>query len=599
MKTTLNLTMPLLLSLGLCACGPHQDQRVGATTGDTFSIMAPLAIDRSSVAVGDSQMLHVTYRNSTSKNLHVDKVVVALIPPGGTHANGPYEDAHPEPTNLDVPPLATFQLDAAMTFTDSGLAGKWEAFPSYQDVDGRWHDGTSVFFDVMTSGCDGSHDGGAGDDGGAGGDGGVGPEGHVANPFAGAAFYVNPAWKANVISTAAQTSDATLAAKMNKVAGYSTAVWLDAMDRIAPTGGNTMSLAQHLDAALAQAQGARMEITLVIYDLPGRDCAALASNGELPATTAGLDTYEHQYIDPIVSILSQPKYAGLRIVTIIEPDSLPNIVTNSSISTCATAGPLYEQGVAYALDKLHALTNVYTYLDGAHSGWLGWTNNSTGAAKEFAKVAQATKASFASVDGFITDTANYTPIVEPFMTATQTVGGQPVQSAKFYQYNPDIDEADFAADLYAKLTAAGFPATVGMLIDTSRNGWGGAQRPTGPSTATDVNTFVNASKIDRRAHRGLWCNVSGAGLGTPPQAAPAGYPAAHLQAFVWIKPPGESDGTSAATVNNQGKKSDPMCDPNYTTSYGVPTGALPNSPLAGQWFTAQFTQLVQNAYPSP
>lgn len=272
-------------------------------------------------------------------------------------------------------------------------------------------------------------------------------------------------------------------------------------------------------------------------------------------------------------------------------------MTNTSIPACATAAPLYEQGVEYALDKLHAIPNVYTFLDSAHSGWLGWTSNSGPAAQEFAKVAKATSAGYGSVDGFITDTANYTPLREPYMTATQSVGGQPVDSATFYQYNPDIDEADFAAAMYGALTAAGFPARIGMLVDTSRDGWGGAQRPAGPGAGTDVNAFVNATRVDRRAHRGLWCNVAGAGLGEPPQASPAGFDAAHLAAFVWVKPPGESDGTSAPVTGGGGKKSDPMCDPVYTTAYGVPTGALPNAPLAGQWFAAQLVQLVQNAEP--
>ncbi len=421
---------------------------------------------------------------------------------------------------------------------------------------------------------------------------------HVDNPYAGATFYVNQSWAANVTATAAQATDSTVAAKLRTVAGRSTAVWLDAIARIAPTDGTT-SLAGHLDAAVAQQQGdTPVVITLVIYDLPGRDCAALASNGELPATTAGLASYEHSYIDSVVSVAGQAKYGALRIVTVIEPDSLPNLVTNTGVAACSTAGPFYEQGVEYALSKLHAFSNVYTYLDSGHSGWLGWSSNSGPAAAEFAKVTQATPAGFASVDGFITDTANYTPVVEPYLTATEQIGGQPADSATFYQYNPDIDEADFAADMYGKLTAAGFPATIGMLIDTSRNGWGGSTRPSQASTATDLNTFVNASRVDRRAHRGLWCNVSGAGLGEPPQATPPGHPAAHLDAYVWIKPPGESDGSSAATTNSQGKMADPNCDPSHTTSYGVPTGALPNAPLAGQWFTAQLVELVQNAYPA-
>ncbi|MER5689618.1 glycoside hydrolase family 6 protein [Streptomyces sp. NPDC002205] len=66
------------------------------------------------------------------------------------------------------------------------------------------------------------------------------------------------------------------------------------------------------------------------------------------------------------------------------------------------------------------------------------------------------------------------------------------------------------------------------------------------------------------AGRGLWCNVSGAGLGLPPQATPSGYPDSHLDAFLWIKPPGESDGASSDIPNVEGKRIDPMCDPTYT-----------------------------------
>src|SRR5436190_2073414 len=66
--------------------------------------------------------------------------------------------------------------------------------------------------------------------------------------------------------------------------------------------------------------------------------------------------------------MSQSKYSALRIVTIIEPDSLPKIVTNQSDANCVTETPFYEQGVAYARDKLHAIPYVYTYVDAAHVG---------------------------------------------------------------------------------------------------------------------------------------------------------------------------------------------------------------------------------------
>ncbi|MCV7146195.1 glycoside hydrolase family 6 protein [Mycobacterium riyadhense] len=55
------------------------------------------------------------------------------------------------------------------------------------------------------------------------------------------------------------------------------------------------------------------------------------------------------------------------------------------------------------------------------------------------------------------------------------------------------------------------------VIDTSRNG-------VGPAPDSALN----------------WCNPSGRALGTPPTAATAG---AHADAYLWIKRPGESDGT--------------------------------------------------------
>jgi cellulose 1,4-beta-cellobiosidase len=426
-------------------------------------------------------------------------------------------------------------------------------------------------------------------------------EAHQDNPYVGATQYVNSQWAAEVESEAvAQASNPTLAAKMRIVEKQATAVWLDSMGAINPSSG--MGLAAHLNAAVAQKQGSTpIVINIVIYDLPGRDCNALASNGELPATQAGLTTYETQYIDPIATILSNSAYSGLRIVLIVEPDSLPNIVTNSGVAACQTAGPLYEAGIEYALNKFHAISNVYNYLDSAHSGWLGWSSNSGPAAQEFAKVANATTARFASIDGFVTDTANTTPLKEPFITGTTTVNGQQAISANFYQYNPDVDEQSFTADMYPRLVSAGFPSSIGMLIDTSRNGWGGPNRPSAPSTSTDVNTWVDATRVDRRPHRGAWCNPSGAGIGELPRATPGGYPNSHLDAFIWVKPPGESDGSSTAIPNDQGKGFDRMCDPTYQPPgagwNGATTGALPNAPLSGQWFPAQFDQLVTNAYP--
>src|ERR1700721_810043 len=200
--------------------------------------------------------------------------------------------------------------------------------------------------------------------------------------------------------------------------------------------GTRTALQQQLTDAPAQGTSSIPSLVeIVIYDLPGRDCAALASNGEIPATSAGLTEYESQYIDPIASILSQFASSPTRVVAIIEPDSLPNVVTNQSKSACATATPYYETGTTYALNKLHAIPNVYNYMDIAHSAWLGWPANMTPAVSLYKQVASATTDGVNSVDGFISDTANTIPVHEPYMTATESADGNPVDSVLYYSYD--------------------------------------------------------------------------------------------------------------------------------------------------------------------
>jgi cellulose 1,4-beta-cellobiosidase len=407
----------------------------------------------------------------------------------------------------------------------------------------------------------------------------------VDNPFADAKGYVNPQWKALAMAEPGG----------ERVASTPTAVWLDRIAAIAGTGGGqaggSMGLRDHLDAALAQ--GARY-IELVIYNLPGRDCSALASNGELG--TQDLPRYKTEYIDPIASTLADGKYQKLRIITIVEIDSLPNLVTNTSVAKCAEmkSNGGYVEGITYALQTLGAIANVYNYLDAAHHGWLGWDNNLSGAAELFAQTAKA--AGVQNVHGFITNTANYSALEETFLRMHTDLSGTPIKNAKFLDFNPFVDELSYAQALRTKLIGLGLDANLGMLIDTSRNGWGGPARPSAASSSTNVDTFVNESRIDRRIHAGNWCNQSGAGLGERPRANPA----QGIDAYVWVKPPGESDGASQEIANKDGKGFDRMCDPTYggnERNGNGPTGAVANAPLSGAWFSAQFQELMRNAHP--
>lgn len=410
------------------------------------------------------------------------------------------------------------------------------------------------------------------------------------NPYAGARVYVNPDWSAKAAAEPGGSA----------VSNQPTGVWMDRIAAINGTPG-ARGLREHLDTALSQ--GASL-IQVVIYNLPGRDCAALASNGELGPTE--IDRYRNEYINPIRDIFADPAYASLRIVAIIEIDSLPNLITNVSGRPTETAmcntmkqNGNYETGIAYALSQFYPLTNVYSYIDAAHHGWIGWDDNFGATATLMASVANRATGGYNSVAGFIVNTANYSALTEPYFNINTTVGGQSVRQSSWVDWNRYVDELAFAQEFRNQLNTAGFGSTtqpIGMLIDTSRNGWGGSARPSGPSSSSDLNTFVNQSRIDRRIHAGNWCNQSGAGLGERPRSAPA----SGIDAYVWIKPPGESDGSSSEIPNDEGKGFDQMCDPNYggnPRNGNSATGALPNAPVSGHWFSAQFQELVRNAYP--
>jgi cellulose 1,4-beta-cellobiosidase len=426
---------------------------------------------------------------------------------------------------------------------------------------------------------------------------------HVADPFTGSTPYLNPDYVAEV--NAQVSADGGNAAEA-KVATFQTAIWLDTMASI--NGGTTATgtrtgLQQQLTNAAAIGTASKPALVeIVIYDLPGRDCAALASNGEIPGTTAGLTTYEQNYINPIATILQGFQSSNIRVVAIIEPDSLPNAVTNTNMQSCSTAAPLYEQGITYALNKLHAISNVYNYLDIAHSAWLGWPTNQSKTPAVYNAVVTATTAGYASIDGFISDTANYTPVQEPFLpNPNLNVGGMPIMNVTFYSSNPTFDELTYDTQMYNTLMSAGFPASKKFLIDTSRDGWGGPLRPTAlNSSPTDAVTYVNDNKIDQRPFRGDWCNQNNAGIGAPPTDQPFGSSSPVL-AYVWIKPPGESDGDYPSGSHTHG---DPHCDPtlnNQTDGSGhsFNTGSIPGFDVpAGNWFAAEFQMLVKNAFPA-
>ncbi|KAI5119944.1 hypothetical protein M0805_002133 [Coniferiporia weirii] len=349
------------------------------------------------------------------------------------------------------------------------------------------------------------------------------------NPFEGCDMYLSPYYAAEIAAAAAQITDATTKAKAASVADIPTFIWLDSVSKV-PSLDTYMA-----DAATSS--GCTI-MPIVIYDLPNRDCHAKASNGEFLISDNGVANYE-AYIDSIVAIIAN--YPSVKVVAIIEPDSLANLVTNLSDPNCANAESAYLTCTNYALTKLSAV-GVISYLDAGHAGWLGWPANIGPAAQLFTQVYQ-NAGSPPQVRGLATDVANYNALV--------AASPDPIT-----QGDPNYDEMLYINALGPMLESSGFPAH--FIVDQSRSG-----------------------QQNLRQQWGDWCNIKGAGFGTRPTTNTG---SSLIDSIVWVKPGGESDGTS----NSSSTRYDPTCSLSDAT---VP------APEAGTWFQEFFETLVTQANP--
>jgi len=346
-------------------------------------------------------------------------------------------------------------------------------------------------------------------------------------------MYINSYYSAEVQAAVANITDAATAALAATVLDIPTFVWFDQVAKVP-------SLGTYLAAASAQqaSSGTPMIVPIVVYDLPNRDCAAAASNGEFTIADNGVANYEN-YIDQIVAQVEL--YPDVRVVAIIEPDSLANLVTNLDVPACAAAQSAYETCVIYAMQQLSA-AGVYMYLDAGHAGWLGWPANLQPAATLFSQLyTQAGKPSF--VRGLATNVANYNSLT--------TNSPDPITSG-----NPNYDEQLYINALAPLLTSGGFPAH--FIVEQARSG-----------------------VQDIRAAWGDWCNVKGAGFGIRPTTNTG---SSLIDSIVWVKPGGESDGTT--------NQSSPRYDYHCTLS----DATIP-APEAGTWFQDYFVTLVTAANP--
>ncbi|KAH9237466.1 glycoside hydrolase family 6 protein [Colletotrichum gloeosporioides 23] len=357
------------------------------------------------------------------------------------------------------------------------------------------------------------------------------------NPLADRQLFPNPYYADEIKNLAIPKMTGDLATKAAKVAEVPSFAWLDTREKISLMN-STLAEIRKLNQGGANPPYAG---TYVVYNFPDRDCSAKASAGELAIAYGGLDKYKTEYIDPIAALAKE--YSDTRIVFVYEPDGLANLITNMGVQKCSQAADTYKTATDYAFKTLN-LDNVAIYVDAGHAGWLGWEANLQPTATLYADVYKKA-GSPKAVRGLVTNVSNF--------------NGWNLTSAPSYTTpNNNYDESKFHAALTPMLKTAGYPAN--YLVDQGRSG----KQPTGQQIWGD------------------WCNVKDAGFGARPTVK-TGIDT--LDAIVWVKPGGESDGTS----NSSATRYDEKC------SSG---SSFTPAPEAGTWFQEYFEMLIKNADPA-
>ena len=136
--------------------------------------------------------------------------------------------------------------------------------------------------------------------------------------------FLSPPYVAEVQAAAATITNAALKAKALEVANVPNFIWFDQVAKV-PNLGTYLAAAE----AQAKSTGTPQLVQIVVYDLPDRDCAAKASNGEFQVNNGGQALY-FNYIDQLVAQI-KGKHAHAVASEITD-------ILSSSISLCPRCG---------------------------------------------------------------------------------------------------------------------------------------------------------------------------------------------------------------------------------------------------------------------
>ena len=370
------------------------------------------------------------------------------------------------------------------------------------------------------------------------------------------------------------------AALITKMETMPRAVWF--------TSGTPAQVKQQAQQTMAEAAVERAVPVLVAYDIPGRDCAQYSAGGAL--TTADYEAWINGLAQGI---------GHRQAVVILEPDALGNMPSNCGLSTTYPFTDTERiTELQYAVSALEADPGVGVYLDGTHSGWLS--------------VGDMTKrllaANVQQTQGFFLNVSNYQPdpnLID-YGTWISDCIAMVTDSANFAYTHPE-----YCASQYYPATVGDFStwglttawyaqnmgnavATTHFVIDTSRNGDG----PNNMSSFANPPFNQPASVISKLVS-GNWCNPPASGLGLKPTAS-TGVPL--LDAYLWVKTPGQSDGQCDAAGGVRAWDYTAYTQPGWPTTAADQALFDPlwgiDDPAAGAWFPQQALQLAQDASPA-
>ncbi|AKN71712.1 glycoside hydrolase [Streptomyces sp. PBH53] len=376
-------------------------------------------------------------------------------------------------------------------------------------------------------------------------------------------FYVDPHGKAaRQALVDFRNGDIDNGVNMARLASWPQAEWF--------TEGTPDEVRAKVGKLVRRARAVGRTPVLVAYNVPGRDCTQYSSGG------AASSAAYRQWIDAFAAGIGTGE-----AVVVVEPDGTALLPEDCGPAADPT-GALTDARIAdlaYAVKTLKAKPRTTVYLDAGNVQW-----------RPVGEMAQRLlDAGVRYGDGFALNVSNTHPTDHNARYGTWIA-----KCMWFATEGPEEarGHAERCADQYYSSAAPndGAPGNAVSAADPGTWRWTDAwfDQNTGTPPADELRHFVidtsrnglGAWTPEPGKYTGdpeAWCNAPGRGLGPRP-TADTGVPL--VDAYLWIKVPGESDGSC---TRNTGGAIDP--------EYGIV------DPPAGAWWPDQAHALARNAAP--